>query len=521
MYWLDSSELAAGAWTLGVAHPPGHPLAMLVGKACALVPVGPVALKVGLASALCGAGAAARTAQLGALVARRARGDRRQIPVDELLGATAGVAFALSWAAAFQAVRAEVYALHALLVLSAAVELLRFDETGDRRRLYLAAVWAGLALTNHSLLALAFLAAALPFAVLRRPQAAVGGAVVRVAAAGALGAILIAYLPLRAARHPLVNWGAGHVFWTVSAQAFQKSVERGQVGDAADVVWALAAELHVVGLLLALGGAYVLARLPRTRRLALFLVGAAVLDALMPALVGFDPVNPDAFGYLEPAVALLLVCACAFPAALTARAPAIVPGALLVALAAFFGRGFDLSRERAAEATIGRFLDGAPSRAPLVTSYFQTVFGVWYLRAVEGRRPDVPIVHRHFLAYPGYRDELLRREPETAPLIGERDVDAAALARVGALVEYDVDLDERLVARARTVEPPPSQSQDPQARRFAGWQAFLAAHRACRFGDAAEFARRLADARARLGADPELAKLADRCRQKLRSPSPP
>ena len=33
VYWLDSSELAAAAWQLGVAHPPGHGLAALLGPA--------------------------------------------------------------------------------------------------------------------------------------------------------------------------------------------------------------------------------------------------------------------------------------------------------------------------------------------------------------------------------------------------------------------------------------------------------------------------------------------------------
>ena len=112
MGWLDSSELAAAAWTLGVAHPPGHPLPSLLGRACALVPLGTVAFRVGLASALAGAAAAAQAARLGRLVARRARlpaqSDAR---VDGALGAAAGVAFGLSYAAAFQAVRPEVYAL--------------------------------------------------------------------------------------------------------------------------------------------------------------------------------------------------------------------------------------------------------------------------------------------------------------------------------------------------------------------------------------------------------------------------
>src|SRR5439155_6763375 len=115
------------------------------------------------------------------------------------------------------------------------------------------------------------------------------------------GLATLAYLPLRALRHPLVDWGAPSTWprfwWTVSAQAFQKSLERAQRSDAPAVAWALARELRLVGLLLAIAGAYVLARQPGRRRLALFLAGAALLDACAPALVGFDPANPDAYGY--------------------------------------------------------------------------------------------------------------------------------------------------------------------------------------------------------------------------------
>jgi Protein O-mannosyl-transferase TMEM260-like len=496
---------------------------MLLGRACVLVPLGSAALKVGLASALAGAGAAAQTARLGELVARRARGGDSPAASDRLLGAAAGLVFGLSYAAAFQAVRPEVYALSALLVVSAALELARFDERGDRRRLYLAALWAGLALTNHHLLALALVGAA-PFILIRRAALPIAPAIARVLTAGALGAATLAYLPLRALRHPLVDWGAPstwpRLWWTLSAQAFQKSLARGQASDAGGVALALARELHPVGALLALGGAYVLLRLPGRRRLGLFLLGAALLDALAPALVGFDPQNPDAYGYLEAAVALLAALACALPGAVagyarkdaarrasTGLAAALAASALALG-ATNFGR-LSLARAHDAEATLGAFLDEAPPRATLVSSYFPTIFGLYYLRAVEGRRPDVALLHRHFLAYPGYAGEAVRAEPALAAIIRGRDVDPAALAAGPALVEYDLDLPDALVPASRVVAA--ADSAEPQAHRFAGWQAFLAAHRACRLR-APDFDDTLARARAMLGDAPELTALAARCR---------
>jgi len=491
VYWLDSSELAAAAWGLGVAHPPGHPLPSLLGRACALLPFGTIALRVGLASALAGAAAAAQTTRLGALVARRARlpaqSDAR---VDEMIGAAAGLTFGLSYAAAFQAVRPEVYALSALLVVTCAYELLRYDESGDRRRLGTAALAAGLALSNHHLLALTFV---IPATLVFAPRAGWRAIVRALVVAGGTIAAVWAYLPLRAARHPLVDWGApttlSRIWWTVSARAFQKAVARGQVGDVGSVAAALAAELWLVGAFLALGGAYVLVRLGR-RRLALLLLGAALCDAATPALVGFDPSNPDAYGYLEAAVALLAALSCAIVAAVAAaaqrpRTVRAVAAALVVAVgvAGVASRSrFSRARFWDTGATLGRFLDAAPPRARLVTSDFQTIFALWYLAAAEARRPDVDIVHRHFLAYPGYREEIARR-------VGD-------VSREPDVLEYDLDLPDALVARSTTI-PVAARDAEPQTRRYAAWQAYLGADRACRL-DRARAEPALAHARALL-----------------------
>lgn len=480
-----------------MAHPPGHPLPSLLGRACTLLPFGSIALRVGLASALAGAGAAAQTARLGALVSRRARltaqSDAR---IDAWLGAAAGLVFASSYAAAFQAVRPEVYALSALLVTTAAYELARWDERGDDRRLWTAALASGLALSNHHLLALTFV---VPAALVFATRAGLRKSLVALAIAVATIAAVWAYLPLRAARHALVDWGApttlGRIFWTVSAQAFDKAVARGRVADVGGVAGALAAELWLVGALFALGGAYVLLRLGR-RRLALVLLGAALCDAATPAMVGFDPANPDAYGYLEAAVALLAALACALPAAVAAAAarPRLsrLAAAALVALVVVGGAG-TMGRWRRARfwdagATLRPFLDGAAPRSVVVTSDFQTIFGLWYLDAAEGRRPDLDVVHRHFLAYPGYRDDVVRRHPELAPLLGARDVEVAQLvSREPRLVEYDLDLPAPLVPSSvsvRVTRPGRFADWEPQTRRYAAWQAFLAAHRACRLAPA-------------------------------------
>jgi hypothetical protein len=577
-YWLDSSELAGAAATLGIAHPPGHPLALLCGKMLALVPLGPVALRVALASALAGAAAAALVTLIGAHLGRRvqrALGSKDRALEDPgtaaLLGAAAGLGFGLSWAAAFQAVRAEVYALHVCLQLASVHVLLLGDERRDRatRTVPLGALIASLALANHTLLAgLHALCAALfvltglgrtgvPWRRQLRLLGWAGGAVL-------LGLAVYAYLPLRAGCHPRIDWGApltwDRFVWTVSAVAFQKSLVHATGGAAPGLVFVLGRELDLLGPL-AVGGLYVLARLRGTRRAALLLTTAALASAAAPGLVGFDAENPDAYGYLEPVLGLLAASAAAGAAALLALVPAApflkerrnwrhrgLAGALVLALLVL---GLEAaprwSRNRFAdtERHTRELLGEVPARSLLISSYFQTVFALWYAQGVEGQRPDIDVVHRHFLAYPGYRDELLRRSPELSPLLGTRDVLAGPLGIAAqgrpVVLEYDLDLDEALVRRLMpvglvdrllTAEPDrdarsegaahAAQRRDrlhrlldvrePQTRRVLLWGDFLAATRDCRLGLRATAAQAIARARALLATpDPDLEALARRC----------
>ena len=45
-YWLDSPEFTAAAQTLGMPHPPGNPLYVMLTKPFTLIPLGGVAFRV-------------------------------------------------------------------------------------------------------------------------------------------------------------------------------------------------------------------------------------------------------------------------------------------------------------------------------------------------------------------------------------------------------------------------------------------------------------------------------------------
>jgi hypothetical protein len=58
-----------------------------------------------------------------------------------------------------------------------------------------------------------------------------------------------------------------------------------------------------------------------------------------------------------------------------------------------------------------------PAGTVLFTSYFKSIFVLWELCAVDGERPDITLVHRNFLRYPGYASAQAALHAELGPLL--------------------------------------------------------------------------------------------------------
>jgi len=142
--WGDSSELTTAAYRLGIAHSPGYPLYVMLGKVFTLLPFGSVAVRVNLMSAVWGAVAVALVYLLG----RQLGGIRRA----GLLAAMAA-AFGSSWWQ--QSTRAEVYTLHLALLAAALLLVLAWRSKGEQTLLRWAAVPVGLGLAHHPMMLLA------------------------------------------------------------------------------------------------------------------------------------------------------------------------------------------------------------------------------------------------------------------------------------------------------------------------------------------------------------------------------
>jgi tetratricopeptide (TPR) repeat protein len=264
----DSGELIVVARGLGVAHPPGVPLWIILTHLASLVPFGNVAARINFSSALFAALACAMltlvvaeltiTASYLAASKRRKRGAQqskraeesgvaRLLVVAPALGA--GLLMAFSRTLWSYATITEVYALNTLLILVIFFLMLRWRRciVADRvyvgtamasggvtsqitsydAYLYAAALVFGLALgVHHVTVALTLPAIAV---IVRRTQGVkfftsrrlVYAALISI---GALVAVY-AYLPFAASRSPVINWGhprsLQEIWWHLTGRQYQ------------------------------------------------------------------------------------------------------------------------------------------------------------------------------------------------------------------------------------------------------------------------------------------------------------
>jgi tetratricopeptide (TPR) repeat protein len=264
----DSGELIVVARRLGIAHPPGVPLWIILAHLASLVPFGNIAVRINFSSALFAALACAMltltvaeltiTALYLATSKRRKKVAQQSKTAEEsglarlLLAAPAlgvGLLMAFSRTLWSYATITEVYALNTLLILVIFFLMLRWrrwivadrmpigtaitggevasEITSYDANLYAAALLFGLALgVHHVTVALTLPAIAV---VVYRTQGGcfftdrrlVYAALISI---GALVAVY-AYLPLAASRLPVINWGhprsLQEIWWHITGRQYQ------------------------------------------------------------------------------------------------------------------------------------------------------------------------------------------------------------------------------------------------------------------------------------------------------------
>ncbi len=147
----DGAEFQFACYLLGIAHPTGYPLYLILGWLWShLLPLGDVAYRINLLSAFFAALAAGLMYPLTLNILKMTLGSVPR-PLVRAVAVIATLTLALSRTFWSQAVRAEVYALNSLFVVATLYMLILWSRQEPRspRTLQAAALVYGLSLTHH------------------------------------------------------------------------------------------------------------------------------------------------------------------------------------------------------------------------------------------------------------------------------------------------------------------------------------------------------------------------------------
>lgn len=411
----DGAELITAAVTLGIPHPPGYPLYVMLGKLISLVPMGTVAFRFNMLSAISMALAAGLIS--GLIMAVLGQGPTRDAPAGErkddraaltmrlLTALAAGLCFAFLPLVWKQALIAEVYALNMLFVSMAL--WLMFGRPTPRVAFFLG-VALGLSVTTHLTSLLLFIPALVVLRGVHRIRLGLG-------ALAGLSPFLA--LPLFASGDSPVVWGridgVAEWWWLVSARLYQPNVLSlpADAWPARLAAWSSEPTLWIAVALLIL--IIVRRRLSPLRAIEP-LSTALLATAILYFGYSFTYDANDAIVTLLPALAIL----CLLAGLALGRATALYLLLPLTLLVLNF-QHIDLSKDTGARALAEPPLREAPQDAIIVTTGDHATFTLWYLQHVEGQRADVVVVDGNLLAFDWYRSRLASANPSLDGL--ERD----------------------------------------------------------------------------------------------------
>lgn len=394
----DTFEFQVVTPQLGIAHPTGYPLYLILGKLWTWLPFGSAAWRLNLGTATY----ALIAVGLVYFIVRRLF----EQPLPALLaGLVLGIAPTL-WS---QAVAAEVYSLNAMLVAAALLVMVvilgeRGTGNGERWKLFIPlAFLIGLGLTNHITTILLLPAAGLTFlfawpllresGVLRRPAFWLG-----LAAAFVLPLVIYAYLPIRWQAVNGEPMGFGRFVSWVTGSRFQGALQWLawlRDGTRYGIIGRLfSAEWGGIGLIIAVIGFVVL--IVRRRRVAIILL----ITWLTYTFYALNYYVPDLAVFLIP---VHLIMAISIGSALTIhQSPLTIDRfqllsfAALVVLALLVVPQNWLENDRSAENPLLRWgagvLNGDLNDGSAILADSEKIAPLYYLQQAEGVRPDLDIM---------------------------------------------------------------------------------------------------------------------------------
>lgn len=382
----DGPELVTASATLGIAHPPGYPTYVILGKAFSLLPMGTVAFRYNLFSAVTTATSVGLCVLIIGLLYPRVRPS---------VALTAALLFGFTPLVWSQAIVTEVYGLN---LLALAAFLLAWAWLGASRR---TGFLLGLAITTH--LTSLFLLPGFITGAGRRSWTALPGLV-----AGLLPLLL---LPWLASGNSPVIWGrptdlAGW-WWLISGKLYGANYQPAL--DINHLTRILQALMFGPAVLLwaskpaGIGPIAGVANADRTRPTPVVLGFTALLYLAFALFYK----TPDAAVLLLPAILLIAIIAAPL---LDRMGPAVL--ILPVGLGLFAYRTQTWQQADQPRMLAGQLLQSAPERAILLTPGDRTIFTLLYFQQIEGERLDLRLIDANLFAFDWYRDRIALQYPD-------------------------------------------------------------------------------------------------------------
>jgi hypothetical protein len=440
--FTDSGELAAACATLGVAHPTGYPLFVILGFLWTKIPLPfSIIFKLNLFAAFCTALASLLFFELTLFLLSviqerqshppketkkkksKSKSEQTSVALEReslvLIALSASLLFAFSRTIWAQATAIEVYSLHLVMLVLSIRLFLRFTlakepQTRD------ALIWAfvlGLGFTNH--LTMILLAPAMLYFYFHR-FGFTKDAFTRIAIMSvpfALGLSLYLYLPIRSSMSPEFNWGEVHrsfdkFFYHVSGKQYQIHLFNGNWEPQAKILFSLVPfELAVVGIALSLYGAVRLFQVEKP--LAWFMVLLVFGSALYA--VNYNVHDVDSY-FLLTFLGLILLAGLgllflAQQRKAVALASLILP---LIAIAINFNHNNKRNETLVVDYTKTMVEPLEPNALVLSAQWDYFCSAFWYLQRFEGLRPDVVMIEKELLRRTWYVRAVQRQYPEIA-----------------------------------------------------------------------------------------------------------
>jgi tetratricopeptide (TPR) repeat protein len=491
----DSGELIVTAQGLGVAHPPGFPLWVILAHLASLMPLGNVAVRINFSSALF---AALASAMLTLVVAEsmmtprysaRPKKDARQKKAEELRPAEllicapalgAGLLIAFSRTLWSYATIAEVYTLNTLLILTIFFLMLRWRRrivadrthsgvvvTAHDRWLYAAALVFGLALGVHhvtvglilpALAILVYRTEGVRFFASRRLLYAA-----LISIAGLL--FVYAYLPYAASRSPVINWGTPRslqeIWWHITGRQYRVflSFTPDMMGaQFVEFCRMLVREFGPVWLSLPLLVAFAgFVRAFKTDRTAFWFLLAIIIADVGYGISYNIAEDKDAY-YLPTFISIAIAAGFGLRWVIqltlsrslaSARSYSVAAAAVLLTSATTFAANWPFNNRRhyfIAHDYVQNLLSTIEPNGLLLTQDWQVVSPMFYAQEVEQLRRDAKIVDINLLrrswyfdylghAYPGFVERSRDKIESFVALLKQWERDPAAFARSESLTQ--------------------------------------------------------------------------------------